>query len=230
MISNAGRTLGREALKLLVVILCLFPSLALADYPDPERKQEQVTQFTHDLDEFSGQIVITGSSSIRRWRSIHDDLAPAKIISTGIPGSNMNDLDHYLNELVLRFSPSIVVIYQGDNDMMIERVSIAEVSDKFDDVVARLREALPDAILYVMSIKPSIKNWPKWPKAVAINERFAARAAELENLHYIDVVTPMLGDDGRPRPEIFLEDGVHLSDEGYRIWTSVLRPILATHH
>jgi lysophospholipase L1-like esterase len=206
-----------------------MPALALADYPDPKRKQDQVIEFTHYLDETPGQIVVTGSSSIRRWRSIHDDLAPAKVISTGIPGTNMNDLDHYLNELVLRFRPRAVVIYQGDNDTMIDKVSVQQVADKFDDVVTRIKEALPETFIYVMSVKPSIKNWPKWAKAVEINKRFAARANELDYLHYIDVANPMLGEDGKLRKDIFAEDGVHLSDKGYRIWTSVLQPILAAH-
>ena len=216
-------------MRLLAAVLCLFPVLALADYPDPKRKQEQVTQFTHYLDDTPGQIVITGSSSIRRWRSIQDDLAPAKVISTGIPGSNMNDLHHFLDELVLRFRPGAAVIYQGENDTMIDRVSVDDVADQFDELVRRTKEALPDVTIYVMSVKPSPKNWAKWPKSVAINERLAARAKGLDYLEFIDVATPMLGHDGLPRDDLFLEDGVHLSDKGYRVWTSILQPILAAY-
>jgi len=216
-------------LKFLVTILCLIPTLALAEYPDPKRKQDQVVEFTHYLDDTPGQVVITGSSSIRRWRSIEDDLAPARVISTGIPGTNMNDLDHYLDELVLRFRPSVVVIYQGENDTMIEKVSVEEVTVVFDRVITRIKMALPEVSIYVMSVKPSIKNWPKWSKSAEINRWLAARANELDDLDYIDVVNPMLGDDGMPRSDMFLKDGVHLSDKGYRIWTSILQPILAAH-
>ncbi len=217
-------------MKLLVTILCLIPTLVLAEYPDPKRKQDQVTQFTHYLDETPGKVVVTGSSSIRRWRSIEEDLAPTRIISTGIPGTNMNDLDYFLDDLVLRFKPDAVVIYQGDNDTMIEKVSVEEVADKFDDVVAKLKAALPNVMIYVMSVKPSVKNWPKWSKSVEINEHLAARADDLDYLDYVDVANPLLGDDGGPRSDMFLKDGVHLSDEGYRVWTSILQPILAADH
>jgi lysophospholipase L1-like esterase len=36
----------------------------------------------------------------------------------------------------------------------------------------------------------------------------------------------MLGPDGRPRGELFRMDGLHLSPEGYAVWTDVVRPPL----
>jgi lysophospholipase L1-like esterase len=43
---------------------------------------------------------------------------------------------------------------------------------------------------------------------------------------YVDVATPMLGADGEPRPELFIVDGLHMSAEGYALWTTVLKPVL----
>jgi hypothetical protein len=34
-------------------------------------------------------------------------------------------------------------------------------------------------------------------------------------LLYIDVAKPMRGDDGKPRPELFANDGLHRNDKGY---------------
>ena len=42
----------------------------------------------------------------------------------------------------------------------------------------------------------------------------------------MDVFTPMLGADGKPRPELFVEDGLHLTPEGYALWTRALAAIL----
>ncbi|MEM8952176.1 MAG: GDSL-type esterase/lipase family protein [Pseudomonadota bacterium] len=214
-------------IRFLAVVFCLIPTAALADYPDPERKRDQVERFTKWLVSEPGSIVITGSSSIRRWRSIQDDLAPATIIPTGIPGSNINDLDHYLDELVLRFAPEAIVIYQGDNDAAIDGVSVDQVIARFDRIMTRIKAALPGSSLYVMSVKPSIARWQKWPKALQINRMLQDRADERSDLIYVDVATPLLGEDGTPRPDLFDEDMVHLNDKGYRVWTSVLQPILA---
>jgi lysophospholipase L1-like esterase len=44
--------------------------------------------------------------------------------------------------------------------------------------------------------------------------------------HYADIATPMLGDDGKPRAELFAGDGLHLNDKGYELWTGVVKPLL----
>ncbi len=41
---------------------------------------------------------------------------------------------------------------------------------------------------------------------------------------YIDTDKPMLGDDGKPRPELFRSDGLHMSKAGYKLWADLLRP------
>ena len=40
----------------------------------------------------------------------------------------------------------------------------------------------------------------------------------------------MLGAAGEPRGELFIFDGLHLSDEGYEVWTGVIRPVLLARH
>jgi lysophospholipase L1-like esterase len=47
-----------------------------------------------------------------------------------------------------------------------------------------------------------------------------------DRLAYIDFDTLMLGWDEKPRRELFVEDGLHLSAQGYQLWSTVLRPWL----
>ena len=46
------------------------------------------------------------------------------------------------------------------------------------------------------------------------------------SLKYIDVYTLMLGCDGKPLPEIFESDLLHLNRAGYKLWTRIIRPQL----
>lgn len=43
---------------------------------------------------------------------------------------------------------------------------------------------------------------------------------------FVDVERPMLSADGKPRPELYVEDGLHMSPAGYRIWSAAIRPLL----
>jgi lysophospholipase L1-like esterase len=44
---------------------------------------------------------------------------------------------------------------------------------------------------------------------------------------YVDLFTPMLGRDGRPRAELFGGDGLHMNSAGYALWRATLLPVLA---
>jgi lysophospholipase L1-like esterase len=59
--------------------------------------------------------------------------------------------------------------------------------------------------------------------ANSLAENFASDHAWIT---YVDTATPMLGADGRPRPELFVEDGLHMNADGYRLWNEKLRPVL----
>ena len=39
-------------------------------------------------------------------------------------------------------------------------------------------------------------------------------------------MAPMLGDDGKPRPEIFVADNLHMNGAGYDVWRDTVRPVL----
>ena len=47
-------------------------------------------------------------------------------------------------------------------------------------------------------------------------------------LTFVDIWTEMLGPSGEPRPELFVEDQLHMNERGYEIWTRVLRPVVET--
>ena len=44
-----------------------------------------------------------------------------------------------------------------------------------------------------------------------------------EGLDFIDVFTPMLGNDGKPRPDLFVADKLHMNETGYKVWTLLIR-------
>ena len=46
------------------------------------------------------------------------------------------------------------------------------------------------------------------------------------NLHFVDTSPGLLGPNGEPVREHYIFDGLHLSESGYAVWTSIIRPRL----
>ncbi len=78
-----------------------------------------------------------------------------------------------------------------------------------------------------LPIKPSLARWKLWPKAQETNELVKKYVADRGYITYLDIATPMLGADGKPRPEIFLDDGLHMNERGSQSWTEELYMHLA---
>ena len=199
-------------------------------YPDPGRLAAEVAAFAA-ADSLAppptGAVVCVGSSSMRFWHdTIAADLAPLTVVPRGFGGSTMFDLLHFAQPLVLACRPRVILLYEGDNDIDFG-VAPAEVRATFDRFVGVVRAVLPETRIQVIAIKPSPARWARWPAMQEGNRLLAEACAADSLLGFIDVATPMLGDDGRPRPELFLPDSLHLNERGYALWTAIIRPALA---
>lgn len=218
----------RVAKVVAAVLPALCAALAAAQYPDPERYRQAVDAYLASEAEApppKGAIVATGSSSVRFWRDIREDLAPLTVIPRGFGGSTMRDLRHFLAELVLRHAPRAVLIYEGDNDVAVGAAP-AQILEHFDAIVAAIHDQLPTSRVYILAVKPSVARWHLWDAMRATNAGFAARAEANPRLTYIDIATPMLNAAGEPRKDIFVKDMLHMNAAGYAIWREVARPVL----
>lgn len=198
------------------------------DYPPPQLYEFQVQAFERQDKEQpppDNAVVVTGSSSIQLWDTIEQDLSPVPIISRGFFGNNMNDTRFYANRMVVPYNPAIIMVYEGENDIVIG-ITPARLLEVYQQFVQRVRESLPSVQIYFISIKPSPSRWSIWPKAQEANALIQEYSSQDSNLHYIDVASKMLDSNGDVRPELFTEEALHLNSDGYRIWSETIYPIL----
>jgi len=170
-------------------------------------------------------ILFVGSSTVRMWKSLQDDFKPLPVVGRGVGGCNIPDMVHYAERLVLPVRPSQVVFYAGDNDLAGKRTAEQVLAD-FQAFVAKVRPALPRTVIHFIAIKPSPSRAALWDEAKKANALVREYAAAAPGLGYIDTATPMLGPDGKPRPELFLKDMLHLNREGYDLWVPIVRAAL----
>lgn len=172
--------------------------------------------------------VFVGSSSIRLW-NLEKSFPNSGYLNRGFGGSEIADSIEFLDLLVLKHEPRVVVMYAGDNDIA-KGKSPEEVAGDFETFASRLHAKLPHTKVYYIAIKPSLKRWNLFPQGSAANEQIRKHCESDPRLEFVDIAAPMLGDDGKPRPELFVEDGLHLSPVGYELWNSIVARHLKNAH
>lgn len=219
---------------LLGLVLTVFSAAILAqELPDPRRFEQAIEAFEAQ-DKITpppdNAIVLTGSSSIMLWNEdAPADIAPLTVIPRGFGGSVMNDALYYLDRVALRYTPRAILLYEGDNDTGRNNIPTETIIGQFQQIVARIHAELPEARIYVLSVKPSIAREATWPAALEVNQRYQEMAQADPLLHYIDVATPFLRDDGTVMTDIFRADDLHLNEKGYGIWAAAIRQVLMQH-
>jgi lysophospholipase L1-like esterase len=170
-----------------------------------------------------GGIVFVGSSTIRKWE-LDKWFPELPVLNRGFGGSHLSDSVEFAPRIVSPYKPRTVVVYAGDNDLGAGKTP-EQVASDFKALVAVVRKDLPDTRILYLSIKPSIKRWSIVEKGRETNRRIEEfmKSSGDQKLEFVDVTRGMLGDDGQPRKELFVADGLHMSDEGYRLWSDELR-------
>jgi lysophospholipase L1-like esterase len=169
-------------------------------------------------------VLFVGSSSIRLW-DLSKSFPDLKAINRGFGGSEIADSVYFAPRIIINYEPRTIVLYAGDNDIAAGKAPERVFAD-FKAFVKTVRKGLPKTPIAYISIKASIRRWGLIDKIRKANGLIEAYCKDGERLLYIDVVGPMLGKDGKPRPELFAKDGLHLNAKGYALWASILKPHL----
>jgi lysophospholipase L1-like esterase len=195
--------------------------------PDPARFEPEIAAFEawDRQNSFPREAVLfVGSSSIRMWPTA-ESFPDFPVVNRGFGGSHISDVNYFAERIVLKYSPRLIVFYAGDNDVEAGK-SPQQVFDDFQDFAELVNNNLPKTRIVYLPIKPSIARWRKWSQIQAVNSSVAKLAQSDERIIYVDTATPMLGGDGKPRAELFLDDGLHLNAKGYNEWSDKLGPLL----
>ena len=180
---------------------------------------------------FAGSILFVGSSSIKFWSTLSEDMNPLPVINRGFGGAKIQDVIHFSPRMVLPYKPKVVVFYAGDNDMsMGEKKSANEVLINYQRFVHIVHNQQPKTKIYFISVKPSIDRWDDWKSMNRANQIIKEFSNKYEQLGFIDISSSMLNAEGKPREDILIWDGIHMNEEGYRIWTSIVKPVLEKHY
>lgn len=170
-------------------------------------------------------VLFIGSSSIRLWTNLEQTFPGHKVINRGFGGSELSDSVAFANRIAIPYQPKLILLYAGDNDIAAGKSPERILSD-FKAFAGRIHAALPNTRIAYIAIKPCPAREKYLDQVKTANRLVQDYSASDNQLLFIDVFTPMLTKEGRPRADLCIPDGLHPNARGYALWASIIRPIL----
>jgi lysophospholipase L1-like esterase len=166
--------------------------------------------------------VFYGSSSIRLWDTLADDF-DSRVLNLGFGGSTLAACDYFFARLIPPVHPRSLLLYAGDNDLGDGRDADAvfTVFRSFADRVSASLGAIPFGFV---SVKPSPARFAIQDRIQRFNQLVRQDIETRPSCYYVDVFSAMLDESGKPLTRLFVDDGLHLNREGYRLWGRLLAP------
>ena len=175
----------------------------------------------------SDRILFVGSSSIRLWPNLAEDMHPFKVIQHGFGAARINDVLFYSDRLINQFSPKAVVIFVGTNDINLKSIKPAEkIRENFVQLIKKIKFDLSETPIFYINITPTPKRWSVWRHSIKTNSMILEASKKLDNVFIIDTCIELIGDNGEPDPEMNQQDRLHLSEKGYALWKKIIKKML----
>ncbi|HAO06019.1 MAG TPA: G-D-S-L family lipolytic protein [Chryseobacterium sp.] len=172
-------------------------------------------------------ILLVGSSSFTKWTDVANYFPDKTIINRGFGGSRLTDLNDYAEDLLNPYQPKQIIIYCGENDFADnDKLKADVVVERFKTFYKKIRAKFPKIEVDYISIKYSPSREKLWPQMKEANKKIADFMKKQPNADFIDITKVMQDENGNVRKDLFVEDMLHMTPEGYRLWTSVMNPYM----
>lgn len=172
-----------------------------------------------------GQIVFLGNSLTQggKWEEYFPVQKPA---NRGIAGDNTLGMLYRLPEIIAAH-PHKLFLLAGINDISLNR-SNEKIMTGIRSIVYQIRAGSPSTKIYVQSLFP-INNKPNRYKRMMnkegqiedLNKQLQKFCAQ-EGITFINIYPELLGENLKMDAK-YTTDGLHLNDNGYRIWVDQIR-------
>ena len=196
------------------------------------RSYNTLDRFDDDIEQFvqqdkisfppTDEFLFIGSSSIRLWRTLKEDMKPLKVINRGFGGAHTKHINRHLDKIVLPYQPKAIIFFCGSNDINGWN-SPQDVFAEFKIFFNSIKKVLPKTKVFAIGIQPSPSRFSQRSRQQEWNDAVNNLAKSDPNLVYIDVSSAMLSSNNLPMLELYTEDTLHMNQKGYKIWTKLVR-------
>lgn len=210
---------------MLSVFVCQNQKLLAQEKPPFWDDVQAIKKYDGIYNPPSNPILFIGSSSIRLW-NIESKFRRYDVLNRGIGGAETNHIINYADDIIFPYQPKQIVIYVGENDLIVEGTTADSIFSRTKTLFQIIRNKLPNIPIVYFSIKPSPSREVYLNMAETANSLIKNYIETQSDMTYIDIFYPMLNKQGKPRPELFIDDKLHMNKRGYKIWRRKLKRYL----
>jgi len=172
-------------------------------------------------------LLVTGSSSVRLWESIHKDLEPYQVMQRGYGGAKLTDYNYYAKRIIKPHPFKAIVVFVANDIAGVEGDKTPkEVKKLFQALVKQVRRRSPGTPLCWVEITPTPKRWHVSQAIREANNLIKQYCDHNSDLHFISTYDYYMTSEGLPNLVYFREDSLHLNRNGYQLWTRIIKSSL----
>lgn len=146
-----------------------------------------------------------------------------EVFNYGIAGESVEGLSSRLSGVLDKvLNPDFVFIMTGINNMA---MGDRDFPESYRKIIGRIKAKSPSSKIFVQSLLPVFFPFISNDEILEMNMELR-KMAEEESVFYSDIHAVFLNSSGAPRTSYLLDDGVHLSEEGYRAWSAEIEKLL----
>lgn len=214
-----------------------------------DRLEAEVLELEQEAVEL-GKILFYGDSGFTRWsekygnRPLEADIlgkdGTQAVVNHGLGGSTTDDLLYYYPRMVKAWNPKILVYMTYANDYYYG-YSPTETMELQSRIFEYARRDMPGIRIYACDVRPVIKSlgelvpWNAFlRRSLEYNDLLEDYCSKHDDVTLIRHITSPLffedsqdvGDYGKVRKDIFIEDQVHFNQTGYDLYAEFFRNVL----
>ena len=138
------------------------------------------------------------------------------VYNRGISGETVEGLYARLEIVFSQIAEAdLVFVMSGINNLAMGDKTFIPIYRK---IIRGLKEHYISSKIFVQSLLPVIFPWISNDVIRTVNTQLQKMAAE-ENVHYLALHPLFLGQGDKPEKTYLMEDGVHVSEKGYAVWS-----------
>lgn len=211
-------------ISLILLIVCVGIIIYLLFGPSDFKKVVQEVTVVDDNYLFLGD-------SITDFYDLEKYYKGLPVVNSGVDGNLTNEILSNLNERVYQYNPSKVFLLIGTNDIQLG-VAEKDIVENIQKILLNIREHRPYAELYLEAIYPVDEDMDGSKsrtneEIMSINEKLE-KFCKKEKITFIDTFSLLCDPDS---DEVVIKndytrDGLHLTDDGYKVITKEIKKYL----